>query len=339
MVNIKGYITSNFTKSFLMIFLPFFAIISLIYLVKISALTAKIQLSIGELFLLYSYSIPDIVFYTLPISFIAGLSNVLIRLSQENELIALYALGLNSKKILRSLILLATLFSLLLMSISLIGMPLSKQLYKSFKKSKKSKAKLNIVAGKLGQKFGDYYIYVKSTQNGLFKDLVIYNRTNKENEQFFASKEGLIKNKNQVISLLLKNGYGYTYQKDKLRQIKYASLEVFDSLQTKAFNFKTVISYWSQIYESKKIMHRLLFFIFVSLIPLLSVYCVASFTMINPRYQSNNSFIVIFITTFSLYMIASSLEKIGTPLLLGLAIFIVLGVSKWLFYQRVEKYF
>jgi lipopolysaccharide export system permease protein len=45
MVNAKGYITSNFTKSFLTLFLPFFLIISLVYLVKISALTAQIKLT------------------------------------------------------------------------------------------------------------------------------------------------------------------------------------------------------------------------------------------------------------------------------------------------------
>ena len=96
MVNVRGYISSNFTKSFLTIFLPFFIIISLVFLVRISALTSKIQINIEELFFLYSYSIPAIIFYTLPLSFVAALANVLINLSQGNELIALYALGLNS---------------------------------------------------------------------------------------------------------------------------------------------------------------------------------------------------------------------------------------------------
>ena len=191
MVNIKGYISSNFTKSFLTIFLPFFMIISLVYLVKISALTAQIQITFGELLLLYSYSIPDIIFYTLPLSFITALANVLTRLSQDNELIALYALGLQAKKVLRHLLLLlGLLFSLLLLSISFLAMPLSKQLYKSFKEEKKAEAKLNIVAGKLGQKFGNYYIYVKEKNEDVLNDIVIYNRTDKSNEQFFSSQTG-----------------------------------------------------------------------------------------------------------------------------------------------------
>ena len=96
MVSTRGYISLNFTKAFLTIFLPFFLIISLVYLVNISSLTAKIQLSFGELLTLYSYSIPNIIFYTLPLSFIAALANTLSKLSTDNELIALYALGLKA---------------------------------------------------------------------------------------------------------------------------------------------------------------------------------------------------------------------------------------------------
>lgn len=312
MVNVKGYVSSNFTKAFLTIFLPFYLIISLVYLVKIAALTSKIQISLTELLTLYSYSIPDIVFYTLPLSFIAALANVLIKLSQDNELIALYALGLPAKNILRSLVLLGVLFSLLLGSISFLAMPLSKQYYKAFRDDKKADAKLNIIAGKLGQKFGDYYIYVKEKNEDIFHDMVIYNRTDKNNEQFFSSQTGELKHNKNVTSLLLNEGYGYTYSEDKLQQAEYKTLEVFDSVKKTAYNFQSIADYWGQAKTFPKRMQRILFFIFISLIPFLSVYLVASFTMINPRYQSNHSFLVIFSTTLFLYLIGSSLEKWGT---------------------------
>jgi lipopolysaccharide export system permease protein len=339
MVNVRGYISSNFTKSFLTIFLPFFIIISLVFLVRISALTSKIQIDIGELILLYSYSIPEIIFYTLPLSFIAALATVLINLSQGNELIALYSLGLKSKKILRSLLLLGLLFSLLLTTISLLAMPLSKQFYKAFKQEKRGEAKLNIIPGELGQKFGNYYMYVKEKTDDTFHDIVIYNRTNKADEQFFSSQTGQINRNENVTSLLLHKGYGYTYADTKLQQAEYETVEVFDNSPKKGFQFKNVISYWSDVQSNKKLMHKMLFFIFISLIPVLSVYLVASFTMINPRYQSNRSFVVIFITTLFFYMIASSLEKWGTPLLLVLSVIIVTILGQWLFRQRVAKYF
>jgi lipopolysaccharide export system permease protein len=339
MVNVKGYISSNFTKAFLTIFLPFFLIISLVYLVKISSLTSQIQITFGELLTLYSYSVPDIIFYTLPLSFIAALANILLKLSQDNELIALYALGLKASKVLRSLLILGLLFSLLLAAISFLAMPLSKQLYKEFKSSKKAEAKLNIVAGKLGQKFGDYYIYVKANKNDTFQDIVIYNRTKKEEEQFFSSQEGRLNKIDGVTSLELNDGYGYTYTKDKLQQAQYKRLEVFDTTKSKSFHFEDIIAHWSKAQTNIKMLHRVLFFMFVSLIPLLSVYLVAAFTMINPRYQSNRSFLVIFLTTLGLYMTASSLEKWGTFTTLGITVIIIFFLGRQLFHMRVAKYF
>ena len=340
MVNARGYITTNFTKSFLTIFLPFFLIISLVYLVKISALTAQIKLTFTELLTLFSYSVPDIVFYTLPLSFIAALANVLLKLSTDNELIALYALGLNANRILRSLFLVSLLFSLLLLTISFLAMPMSKQLYKSFKEEKKTEAKLNIVPGKLGQKFGEYYVYVKEKNDDeTFKDLVIYNRTNMNNEQFFAAKHGKLNKQNGQTSLLLQDGYGYTYTKDSLQQAKYRTLEAFDTTKQQNFHFEDILVYWKKAMHDKKIMHRLLFFFFVSLIPLLSVYLVASFTMINPRYQANRSFTVIFGTTLLLYLIASSLEKWGTLSALAVAVLLTLIGGILLFQKRVARYF
>ncbi len=339
MVSVSGYISSNFTKAFLTIFLPFFLIISLIFLVRISSLTSKIQISFGELLTLYSYSVPEIIFYSLPLSFISALSNVLLKLSQDNELIALYALGLKADKVLRPLLLLGLLFSLLMLAVSFLAMPLSKQLYKEFKASKKSEAKLNIVAGKLGQKFGNYYIYVKKNKNEKFQDIVIYNRTNKNEEQFFSSQEGKLNKANGITSLLLNHGYGYTYSKDKLQQAQYQSLEVFDTSKSESFYFEDIVAYWSKASNDIKMLHKVLFFIFVSLIPLISVYQVASFSMINPRYQANRSFLIIFISTLFLYVIASSLQKWGNFYSLSIIVLVMLFLGKWLFVKRVAKYF
>jgi len=339
MVDVKGYISSNFTRSFLTIFLPFFIIISLVFLVRIAALTSKIQINFSELLLLYSYSIPEIVFYTLPLSFIAALANVLLSLSQGNELIALYALGLKSKKILRGLLLVGLLFSILLTAISLLAMPLSKQFYKAFKEEKRNDAKLNIVPGELGQKFGNYYIYVKDKREDKFENIVIYNRTDKANEQFFASETGKLNRTENVTSLQLNKGYGYTYSEVKLQQAEYKTLEIFDSSIKRGYQFKTILSFWQDAAHSSKIKQKLIFFIFVSLIPLLSVYLVAAFTMINPRYQGNHSFIVIFANTLFFYAIASSLQKWGTfPLLAG-SVIIIMILGQWLFKRRVSRYF
>jgi len=339
MVNARAYISSNFAKSFLTIFVPFFLIISLVYLVKISGLTSKIQITFSELLLLYFYSVPNIVFYTLPLSFVASLANLLIKLSTDNELIALYALGLKSTKVLQSLLLLGFLFSLLLFAISFFGMPLSNQFYNSFKETKKAEAKLNIVPGKLGQKFGGYYIYVKEKKNNDFHNMVIYNRTDKNNEQFFAAKKGNLHKREVSKTLLLTDGYGYTYSKDNLQQVKYKTLEVYEKVKKNHFHFETVFEFWEKAKKDKDTLHRLLFDIFASLIPLLSVYLVAAFSMINPRYQSNNTYIVIFGTVLLFYAFASSIKKWGSFPMLFAAIIFTAVLGRWLFQVRVARYF
>ena len=335
----KHYISTHFAKSFLTIFLPFFFIISLIYLVKISALTAQISISFQELLLLFSYSVPDIVFYTLPLSFISALAGMLIRLSSENELIALYSLGFDASRIVRNLFLISLLFSALLLVLSFLAMPTSKQLYKSFKEEKKANAQLNLVPGKLGQKFGNYYIYVKAMEEGIYKDLVIYNRSDLNNEQFFAAKHGQIRKNGNQGSLFLQDGYGYTYTKNSLRQARYGSLEVFDTSRSKPFHFQDILAYWRQAAHDKKIEHRLLFFLFISLIPLMSVHLVAAFSMINPRYQSGHLFFTVFATTLFLYIVGSSLEKWGNIYLLILAVIVTLLLGMYLFHIRVKRYF
>jgi len=318
---------------------PFFLIISLIYLVKIAALTSKVVLTFSELLILYSYSIPNIIFYTLPISFVAALANNLIRLSSDNELIVIYALGLKANRVVRGLLVLGALFSILLLSISFFTMPLTKQMYKSFKQDKKAEAKLNIVPGKFGQKFGEFYIYVKDKNENYFKDVVIFNRENKESEQFLSANEGELKIEGKVSSLLLTDGHGYTYSKDKLQQAKYKTLEVYQNIKKRNHKFEDVITYWSLAKTNESRMHRLLFYIFVSLIPFVSIYLVASFTMINPRYQSNNTFLVIFGTIFLFYSLASSLEKYGSITMLVAFIAFTAILGRWLFNIRVARYF
>jgi lipopolysaccharide export system permease protein len=71
----------------------------------------------------------------------------------------------------------------------------------------------------------------------------------------------------------------------------------------------------------------------------MSVYLVAAFTMINPRYQSNNTFLVIFGTIILFYTLASSLQKWGTFPMLVAAIVFVSILGRWLFQVRVARYF
>jgi lipopolysaccharide export system permease protein len=335
MGRIKDYLSSNFKRTFSVIFLPFFAIVSLVYFIRITVLTAQIQLNFVELFQLYAYFLPSILFYTLPISFITAIALVLVRLSQDNELNALYALGISSAQIIKNYFWLAILFSVLLFSISFLAMPITKQMYNAFRVEKLSEAKLNINAASLGQKFDDYYLYIGKQIGDKFYDIVIYNPSSQTEERIFVSKSGQILSKpNEQASFVLEDGYGYTYYKNNLQQFKFQTLRAYDTSSHGEINFESIFDYWGQAKNDDVMMKKALFYIFINLIPLLSLYSVAAFTMINARYQSNHSFIVIFTISLIYYAFASFLEGYGNIywLLSGILLFAAIG---WKLFARL----
>jgi len=339
MVSIRSYISSNFTKTFLTVFLPFFFIISLVYLVKISILTAKIQISFPELLQLFGYSIPTILFHTIPISFITSIATTLQRLSTDNELIALFALGVPAQRVMYPLIAIATLFSILLLVISFATMPQTNQLYNAFKDSKKAEMTFNIIPEEFGQKFGRYYIYITDEEGGKFKDTVIYYQDDNHSDQILSANRGEMLNKNGIFSLLLHNGKGYSFDKDIIRQVTYDKLQTFDTLGKHTSQLYGVEAYWQQSLTDDQRKRKMLFYAFIALIPLLTLYIIAAYSTINPRYQRGHSFTVIGLTTAIFYFIASSLDKYGTTTLLVVAIISSLIIGIWLFNRQVSRYF
>lgn len=340
MVKIKDYLSSNFSKTFFMIFLPFFAIISLVYFIRISMLTNQIQLDFLDVLRLYGYFLPSIIFYTLPVSFVATISLTLMRLSNDNELGALYSFGVSSSSIIKKYFSLSVLFSILLFAISFFAMPVTKQMYNSFKVTKLSEAKLNIDPNSLGQKFDDYYLFINTQDKTQYHDIVIYNPSAKKGEQIFLAKNGKIVNdpKSQGY-FMLEDGFGYTYDKEKLRQVKFKQLIAYDTSNKNDISFQSIKEYWSNSLKDTKEKNRIFFFIFISLMPIITLYAVASFSIIHARYQSNNSYIVIFAISLITYMYASFLEKYGNIFLLILGILAITIGGKMLFKHRVEKVF
>ena len=91
-------------------------------------------------------------------------------------------------------------------------------------------SKRNINPSKLGQKFGDLFVYVKSKDNDTMQDIVIYNKDKEHADQLFIAKEASFENQNSVVTLTLKNGSGYTFSQESLKKIDYESMKVFQNL-------------------------------------------------------------------------------------------------------------
>ncbi len=338
-MSIAKYLSYNFTSSFLTIFLPLFFIGALVFIIKISALTASIQISFLEMIQLFSYNLPAILFYTIPISFLVSVVTTLLRLSNDNELMALFALGKDSKSIMNSFIFISILFSIVLLILSLGLMPKTKQQFKAFKHLKASEAQVNINPSKLGQKFGNLFIYVKDKDKNTLRNVVIYNKDKTHSNQLFMAKSASIENKDAVITLTLKNGSGYTFTDESLKEIHYEKMQVFQNLNSEEFTYQNIFNYWEKLSLSKKGKGRILFFIYISLIPIIALYIIAAFSIINPRYQKNYAYHILGITTIGVYSTATLLESQGNYLALVLALSLTYILGLFLFKHNVQRYF
>ena len=337
-IDISTYLSRNFTKSFLTIFLPLFFIGSLVFIIKISALTASIQINFIEMMRLFGYNLPAILFYTMPVSFLVAVVMTLLRLSNENELMALFALGASAKFVLYRFFVIATLFSIILLILSLGLMPKTKQQYNAFKYEKSTHAQVNIHPSKLGQKFGNLFVYVKDKKNDSLNHIAIYNKDSKHSDQLFIAENAKIENRDSVVTLTLNRGSGYTFTGDALREVNYEKMQIFQNLNTKAFTYSSILNYWIQLSLNPKKRSKILFFIFTSLIPMMALAIVASFSIINPRYQKNYAYQVLALTTITLYGIASFLKRDGTLFLFTLFVTVTFLLGILLYRHYVLRF-
>ncbi len=337
--SISSYLSKNFQSSFFTIFLPLFFIGSLVFIIKISALTAYIQISFVEMMQLFAYNLPNILFYTLPISFLVAVVITLLRLSTDNELMALFALGSNAKILLYRLFFIASLFSVILLILSLALMPQTKQQFKAFKIKKTAQTQININPSKLGQKFGDLFIYVQSKKEHVMQDIVIYNKDKEHSNQIFIAKKATFSNNNSLITLSLEDGSGYTFSKEGLKKIDYETMKVFHDLNAESFTYTNIIAYWQKLAKKPNRKSRIFFFIFASLIPILALTIVASFSIINPRYQKNYAYLILGVVIIVLYGIANILEKNGTIINFLLISTSIIGGGFYLYKRFVLRFF
>ena len=99
MNKVNSYILKNFTNTFVSIFFTLFFMASIILFIRISKITSVIKLDFFELGKLYIYMLPNILMYTLPVTFFIGIVISLFKMSKENEMTVLFSLGYSPRKI------------------------------------------------------------------------------------------------------------------------------------------------------------------------------------------------------------------------------------------------
>jgi lipopolysaccharide export system permease protein len=210
MDRVQKYILSNLSTLFLSIFMPLFAIASVIFSIKLATYTAVIQLTLYDMVKLYIFVLPEILFYTLPISFFIAATLSLFKLSNDNEIVVLFSLGIKPSFIIQTLFKPALLLSTLLIFNFFVIFPHAKVLSSNFVSYKKSEAKFNLSASEFGHSFGDWLLYLgEDNVDGTYSKVFLFNKK-KEEEVLISAKTAEVINDSGILRLKLRNGEGYS---------------------------------------------------------------------------------------------------------------------------------
>ncbi len=312
-MKLNQYLYSQLAVTFFPIFLGLFFITSIVFLVKIASLTSVITMDFFELFKLYAYVIPQIIFYTMPISFFISLVITLAKLASEYELTVITSFGLNPVKILKVFLPITLLLSILLLIISVGLIPKTKFLTKQFLDVKTKEANFNIKASEFGQKFGDWLIYISGKNDKVYEDVKLF-KTDKKNDQFIVSDTAILNNDNGSLSFKLLNGKAFIIDEKEFNQIDYESMYINDSIaDSKIGIFTNTYEYWKNNIKKNIDIDDLTFYILTSVFPLVSLFLVITFGYFNPRYEKNRAVLYSLVAVVSYYVL---IKAIGDKILL-----------------------
>lgn len=310
MNRLEKYIINNLSILFLSIFLALFAIASVIFLIKLATYTAIIQLTAWEMTKLYIFVVPELLFFTLPISFFVASALTIFRLSNDNELVVLFALGIHPKFILKTLFKPALLLTLLLIFNFFVLFPHAKTLSRNFVSYKKSEAKFNLAASEFGHKFGNWLLYLGSkNDNETYSDIFLFNKNEKE-EVLIGAKKAHIINDSGILRLKLTDGEGYSYSKEKFSQIDFDTMYINDTLNSTLVPYKSTLEYWKEFEGRDKKIPLFIRSTLLSLFPVFSIFLILSISVVHARHQKSKIYLYLFLGILVYYGATLSLQKL-----------------------------
>lgn len=310
MNRIRKYIISNFSSLFLSIFMPLFAIASVIFLIKLATYTAVIQLTIWEMAKLYFFVLPEILFFTLPVTFFIAATLSLFKLSNDNEMVVLFALGIKPIFIVKTLLRPAVLLAFVLVIDFFVLFPHATVLSSNFVSYKKSEAKFNLSASEFGNSFGDWLLYLgKKNSDETYSDVFLFNKKEKEEILISAQKAQII-NDAGILRLRLSDGEGYSYSKEKFSQINFEEMFINDTMTTSLTTYRKPLEYWLSDDRADSKRHMFITDTLLSLFPIMSLFLVVAIGVVQVRHQKSSVYFFSLYRSYSLLRVNSHTSRV-----------------------------
>lgn len=326
---VNKYFFTNFIDNLLSLFLTLFLIVSIVFFINIARITSYVEISFLEFIKLYSFLLPQILLFTLPISFFVSLTMSLFKLSRDNESIVIFTLGKSPRELSIFFGVIAGILSLLMLLNALVLMPYMQDLNAKFIEYKKTRFSLNIRPGEFGQKFGNWYIFAsdKNQASLEYENIVLYSPFI-NGERLIISSGGHVENKDGTLSLVLDKGSFYDIGQKNWQVGEFKNLIISSTTKPELLEDFDLIKYWS----NPKKARDLCIYTLIALFPLASVLFALRFGLVVYRYEQRGPYASVFLVLFAYFigiLLFAKLPAIGIPL-----VFLAAFASSFYLFKR-----
>ncbi len=335
------YFLLNFFQTFLSLFFTLFFLASVIFFIKIASLTSLFSVSFADLGEAYLYVLPQIIVYSLPVTFFISVAMTMFKLSNDNEMIVFFALGLSPNKIARLFFALSLFVSIFLLINSVVMIPISKQLNKNFIEYKKLQSKINIKSSSYGQQFQNWSLFINSVdeKKDIYRDIILYNhdKNSSVSDKFVVAKEARIEKNGSLVSIVLENGKLYNLHDRSIDEFSYQDMKMSYNPHIKELHYSTVKDYWMVAKEDKQRAKDLSINVLISFFPMATFLFALSFGIANTRHEKPNIYLYMFVTVLVYYLLMYKIS-LSSPLY-GTFVLIILFhfASGVFFYKKILK--
>lgn len=235
---LRNYILKDFFSVFVFSLLILNMVMLLGNLVKISDLVIRKGMNIFDAIKIFSFFIPVLLQYTIPLSFLMGLLLVMGRLIADNEIIAMRVAGISLIKILNIFLILGVMFVLFLFILNDRIIPEFHYRYRNHIKNIYSKNVTALIEpGVFLENFQNYILYVGDKNENKLKNVFIYELDEKEGtSKVTFAKQGEFIVEGNTLNIKLEDGFrdeAVSKEKKELYRLNFKRWFMYIPIQEK----------------------------------------------------------------------------------------------------------
>ena len=206
---LRNYILKDFFSAFIFSLLTLSMVMLVGNLMKISDMVIRKGVHIFDAFKIFSFFVPYLLGFTIPLAFLLGILLIMGRLISDNELVAINVAGISLFKILKSFLIIGVIFSMFLFILNDKVIP---DFHYRYRKQMKNIYTKNITAliepGVFLENFNNYILYVSDMDGNKLKNIFIYEIDEKhETSKVTFAKRAEFITEGDTLKLKLEEGF------------------------------------------------------------------------------------------------------------------------------------